>query len=248
MPIRLSPNRLATAVALALLLSFAHLPLGAQSLFYNGNLDGVGGVPSYRTNDALGLQMTYDNFVVSGTGWNVTGIFGEWLTNAGWTQAEYEIRSGVVEGAGGVLVFSGTDAAPGWSPTGRTAFGLEEYRIGLSGLSFYLAPETYWLGIALGNKVSAGQTYLATTSGFGGLNAITDGNYFFDAPALGMNFRSDAFYSGQGFDFSYGVEGTVAEEQGVVPEPTTVALLASGLAGLAAASRSRQVAKKARGG
>jgi hypothetical protein len=213
---------------------------GAQTLLYNGSADGYGGAPSQLNANVLGLTITYDNFVVSGDGWIVTGLFGEWASSAIWARAEFQIRTGITQGNGGTLLFAGEDLNPVWSPTGRTLFGLDEYRVTVSVNQLYLAPGSYWLGIALADKLTGGSSFLVTTSGASGVNAITDGAYFFDAPALGSNFRSDAFYSGQGFDFAYGVEGSLAPAGDVVPEPSTLLLVLSGLAGIAARSKRRK--------
>ena len=59
-------------------------PAAAQTLFYNGQWNLVDGQTS-ATNTGNPNQVIFENFVVGGSGWNVTGVFGEFLVRgAGW--------------------------------------------------------------------------------------------------------------------------------------------------------------------
>ena len=110
----------------------------AQVQFYNGDFNGVDGLSS-EVNTSITQAMVYESFIVTGGGVNVTGIFGNFLTDVAFTTASWEVRSGVSGGNGGSLLFSGTDAASS-SFTGNSAFGYDLYLAAVSGLNFFLAP------------------------------------------------------------------------------------------------------------
>lgn len=214
------------------------VPTTAQAqLWYNGNFDGANGL--YSGSTGLATAVTYDNFVVTGSGWTVNSIFGNFLTDLTWSTANYEIRTGMSVGDGGSIVAFGNGLAASQVATGTTAFGLTEYRATITGLSIFLAPGTYWLGMA---PISAGANgiYVSTTSGAGGSNANIDGLALFNSAFFGANFGSSTD-QGTGSNFSYGVDGLDGGQE-VVPEPATMTLLATGLAGMAAARR-RKAAK-----
>src|SRR5207237_4629594 len=91
------------------------LQLPDDTLFYNGDFDGVNGL-SNELDTSLGsgeYGHTYDDFYVTDSGgWNVTGIFSDNLTNTGITGATWEIRQDISEGNGGTLIASGTTDTP----------------------------------------------------------------------------------------------------------------------------------------
>jgi hypothetical protein len=110
-------------------------------------------------------------------------------------------------------------------------FGYEEFQAEISGLSFFLAPGTYWMGISIvGN--GTGQAFVATTSGASGVNSNIDGNAFFNSTNFSADFAPSTDESSTETDFSYGIGGTDADIN-TVPEPSTMALLATGLVGMA---------------
>ncbi len=220
------------------------LPSSAEAqLWYNGDLNGVNALSSER-NTAVSQSMAYDNFVVTGAGWTINSVFGNFLSNILWSTADYEIRSGVSAGNGGTLLFSGSGVAASQVATGNTAFGFTEYTATISGLSIFLNPGTYWLGISpvgTGSSNTA-RAFIATTSGTGGNNANIDGLSFFNSTFFGANFEGTlSRMQNVPTDFAYGVDGagsgTSTDGNDVVPEPATMTLLATGLAGMVAARR-----------
>lgn len=204
----------------------------AGTLWYNGDFNGVSGLAQERQTSVSDAR-TYDNFNVTGAGWNVTSVWSNDLMNSdvfnNATTAHWEIRSGVSAGNGGTLIASG-DSPAALALTGRFAGLLTEYTVEVTGLNINLAPGTYWLSVApIGN--GSGQSFDSTTFG---LNAIgtppgNDGNSFFDSTTFGRNFEpvSDAVLFGQPTDFSMGVGGFA-----LVPEPASIILCGIGAGGL----------------
>jgi len=114
----------------------------ADVLYYGGDIDLSGPNADVLANESDALvsdSAIYDNFTVAGGVWHVTGLFTNNFTNLGVSSVDWEIRSGVSEGDGGTLLFSGT-AIPVITPTGRSGIlGLSEYTIDAP-VSFNLGP------------------------------------------------------------------------------------------------------------
>jgi hypothetical protein len=217
------------AIALSFL-SISHA--GAQILWYNGDNDGNDYL--YATNNSPDYSgIVYDDFnVTSAGGWQVSGVFGNFLLPNTVSTADWSILSGVSADNGGTVVASGT------SPVTLTAIGSEDgmtlYHVVVTGLNVDLASGTYWLGLQ--PIVASGDYgYLVTTSGANavGTPAGNDGNAFWTNSTLGIPndgqyFQSTTAVASDLKDFSLGVSGTQA-----VPEPTSWALLLVGLGSLA---------------
>jgi len=93
--------------------------------------------------------------VPAGQTWNVTGLFtNNQSTNGVLDQspllpekaAFWSINEGTVPGSAGTVVASGTSAATS-TPTGRAAFGLNEYTVEVRGLSVTLTSGSYWMAV-----------------------------------------------------------------------------------------------------
>ncbi|HEY4320625.1 MAG TPA: PEP-CTERM sorting domain-containing protein [Gemmatimonadales bacterium] len=206
----------------------------AQSLFYNG--DYLNNALSSETNTIVSQAMVYTDFVVGGSGWNVTGLFGYFSISSDLasTDAYWEIRSGISLGNGGSLLFSGT-AAEAITPTGNMPAGYNEVRTDVNGLSFFLAPGTYWVGVSMIGD-GQGRAFVENTDGTNGINADIDDSGFFNSSFFGEDFTA-ASDQDTGNEFSLGVNGTA--DVGAVPEPSTIAMMAVGLVGFVGTKRRR---------
>ena len=225
--------KLAAVAALALAVQSTAT---AQVQFYNGDPNAVDGYSS-EVNSVLSGGFTsflFENYTVTGGGMTVTGLFGNYISQDPtpvWTMASWEIRSGVSAGNGGTLLFSGSGSASQVG-TGQFWSGTEIFTAAVSGLNYFLPAGEYWFALSP-HRAEASQIYLATTSGAGAINGNLDNAAFHHMPIIGINYASV-----DGTNFSLGVEGRLGES--TVPEPATMTLLATGLAGLAGARRRKR--------
>jgi len=222
----------ASLLALVLTAAFA-LNASAVTLWYNGDFNQVNGLANER-NTIVSQAAVYEDFNVTGPGWNITSVFSDNLSSTVISGADWEIRSGISEGNAGTLVASGTTSAPVVTLTGRSGFGFLEYMVQVNGLNVTLAPGHYWLNVTPSDN-GVGRSFNSTTSGTNcvGTPCGNNQNAFFNSTFFGAFFTSTGNL-GQPYDFSNGVIGTV------VPEPATVGLLTCGLGALLIAVRRRR--------
>jgi hypothetical protein len=205
------------------------LASAANAQFYGGDFDGENGLSSEK-NTIVSDSYVFDNF--NWGGGNVATVFGNFLQtglSGGVAGGEFEIRSGVSQGNGGVLVHSGS-AVMSWVKKGPGGFGLEEWTLTLDGGNFALAAGTYWVGVRpVGFNNGSERAFVSSTSGAGGIGGpLNDNNSFFHSSFFGFNYEKVENVLGTGMDFSLGL---------TVPAPGAMSLL--GLGGLLAARRRR---------
>jgi len=138
--------------------------------------------------------------VPPGQTWEVGGLFTNNQASYGvldqgtepTSVAYWSINEGVFPGNGGTVVASGTSPATS-TPTGRAAFGLNEYTVQVVGLRLTLSSGSYWMSVVpictnLANPYCGGVFFLSDveyinttpTNAFGPAEPIDAG--FFDSP------------------------------------------------------------------
>ncbi|MBO0910505.1 MAG: hypothetical protein J2P13_01830 [Acidobacteria bacterium] len=153
--------------------------------------------------------------VPPGKGWQVTGLFTnnqadfgilDQSPNTPVSAAFYSVNQDMGAGNPGTVIASGIAAATS-TPTGRAAFGLDEYTIQVSGLNFPLAPGKYWMAVVpictnTANPFCFGRFFLSDVEY---LN-VTPGDAFGPAQPIDASFFDSPFF-GIVFDPTYGLEG-----------------------------------------
>lgn len=234
------------AAAALVILAWPGLARADSTLFYSGDPNRVNALAN-ENNDLLGnygnyAAAVYDNFIVSGGTWTVSGLssLNEQSSDFGFSGvAFYSIRSGVSSGIGGTIVAQGITAATE-TLDGFNNFGLTGYQTLVSGLNITLVPGQYWLTVVpFGAGLGAGRSFQDLTSFANCVDcgAHTSNDSFFDSPFYLANFAPASSYVGGTADFSMGVIGT--SSGGQTPEPASLLLLGSGLLALAATIRKR---------
>jgi len=211
---------------------FIDNPLGSPFLPNGLANENTLGVPGSPYGAAVWVPFT----VPAGKGWQVTGLFTnnqasfgvlDQTPNTPASAAFYSVNQNVGAGSPGNVIASGVAAATS-TPTGRSAFGLSEFTVQVSGLSFTLAPGNYWMAVVpictnTANAFCDGAFFLSDveyvnmlpSNAFGPAEPID--NSFLDAPQFGAAFEptngSLGACFGSGCDaFSAGVIGTVAKK------------------------------------
>ncbi len=170
--------------------------------------------------------------VPAGETWYVDGLFTNNQTTYGvldqgtepTSVAYWSINEEVFPGSAGIVVDSGTSPATS-TPTGRSAFSLDEYTIQVTGLSVTLTPGRYWLAVVPICTNSANPycdgvfflsdvEYLSSTPAHAfGSKEPMDASYF-DSPYFGLSVNPTngavGACAGSGCDtFSAGVLGQI---------------------------------------
>lgn len=212
----------------------------AAVIWYGGDFDGRNAAPN-EINGLLNDARTYDDFTLSSPATLASVWSNNLFDSFTATTAQVEIRTGVSQGNGGTVVFSGTFAAS-VAPTGRSGFGMDEMQVRVSGLNVALGAGTYYLSVTpVGN--GAGRVFASTAAGANGVGMpLANGNSFVNSPDLLMNFESTTYLGPGNWDFSMGVESAGALDF----FPTTLTpvrgnLVSGNLASLLASDNNRLV-------
>ena len=145
--------------------------------------------------------------VPAGQTWQVKGLFSNNQSEYGVLDQEpnqpksaafWSINQGIYPGSAGTVIASGTSAATS-TPTGRFAFGLQEYTVQVTALNFVLTPGSYWM-IVIPLCTNTADPYCGgvffesdveyingtPTNAFGPPEPLDAG--FFDSPYFGYSF------------------------------------------------------------
>ena len=219
---------------LATVLAFA-IGANATTLFYGGDFDpnnpNANGLAN--ENDAIvggspyGAAV-YQNFVIANNHqWQVSGLFTNQVTNqAPPANAYWEIRSGLSEGNGGLLLASGTAA-----DSVMTNGVVSTNTVAANAL---LTAGTYWFAVVPQAPNDANRSFTGNTFGLGAIGTQISDQQFWNSSFFMANF-TNADNEGVFPAFSQGVLGRDMS----VPEPSSLIRLGSGVLGLAGVLRRR---------
>ncbi len=226
-------TRLQALLVVALLLCTTYA--SADILFYGGDFVGSDWYANALANENdLGVHgdpygaAVYQNFVVpTGQTWQVTGLFSNDLMTLAPPIAYWEIRTGVSEGDGGFLLAAamGVD-----SYHLKGVYG--EYTNTVSSLNVMLGPGIYWFTVVPDAPNQQGASFNTNTFGTNSVGIQMRDEQYFNSSVFGYNFTNADNISIFPI-FSSGVIGTV------VPEPSSLVMIACGLIAITTVVRRR---------
>ncbi len=234
------------AMLLAMTATFAYavcpVEAGYNCLFYAGDLDindpNQNGLAN--ENDAIvggspyGAA-TYQNFSIT-NGATITGLATNNLSGLNPTTAYWEVRYGVHEGSGGMMLASGTGATTNQA-TLRSDFGFNEYTSFVGNLHVVLDPNIatqYWMSVVPQDPNNANRSFNSDTDHlshfYGSGISTTDNQQFFNSAFFGANFTNAN---------NEGVFSAFSQAAYVAPEPSSLIMLGSGLVAVGGVVRRR---------
>lgn len=197
----------------------------AEILFYGGDFN-----PSFWYSDSLSNEndsavhgdpygsAVYQNFVIpDGQTWNVTALFSNDVMTLAPSSAYWEIRTSVSEGDGGNLLASGAG-----TDSYRLKGPYDEYTNTANGLNISLGAGMYWFAVVPEAPGQQGRSSNTNTFGQNSIGTQISDEQYFNSAFFGYNFTNADNLSIFPI-FSSGVVGTV------VPEPSSLVMIASGL-------------------
>ena len=224
---------------LVTLLLFSVGAFADNPYFYGGQFD-----PTNQFANALANENTatlggdpygaavYQNFYAE-SNISVTGLFTNNLSTFTPASGYWEIRSGVSEDNGGTLVASGTGSVTN-TPTGRNYRGDDEYTNIVSGLSVDLPTNQYWFAMVPVCTTCQGEAFNTNSFGLFMIGKSDLNQEYFTSPSGPVFTNANNVCPDCQFPtFSSGVYADV------VPEPSSLIMLGSGVLAAAGVLRRR---------